>query len=479
MPHKLLFSLAILFSLTFISNLSVAHAEDCMHDPIYTQDWNAVVTTGARVRNIPCMETSTVITTLPVGEVVKIIASTDGYYQIRRTDGTEGWIGQWLVSATDKPFNEQITTTDNPPSSNEDSIFNTDSNTEESENPEDSPAPQTPPDHLTDINNHKYETAITYLFENKIISGYPDGTFKPDNTINRAEFLKMILNSAYSEKEIGSFNYCFTDVKNEWFSPFVCFAFRQKIVEGYSDGNFKPGNEISFVEAAKILVNTQKIPQEPDPEIWYYGYVKALEENNYIPKSIISLDKKITRGEMSEMLYRILEEKHDLSSQILLPEINKGPSDWTSLNKNGFIFSHPNWVGYMRNGWDYLSDEMKNIEGLDTKNYEQVDHYLVYYTKAVSTTASDESALKQSNWFGHPLISESYTNINGLAALRREYRASPGEVVNGRTVNYDEVIVVYTYRKSDKVAVLQYFNAHPPTQSEFVAQFEEIAKTMR
>jgi hypothetical protein len=425
------------------------------------------------------METSTVITTLPVGEVVKIIASTDGYYQIRRTDGTEGWIGQWLVSATDKPFNEQIATTDITPSSNDDSIFNTDSNTEESENPEDSPAPQTPPDHLTDINNHKYETAITYLFENKIISGYSDGTFKPDNTINRAEFLKMILNSAYTEKEIGSYNYCFTDVKNEWFSPFVCFAFRQKIVEGYGDGNFKPGNEISFVEASKILVNTQKIPQEPDPEIWYYGFVKALEENNYIPKSILSLDKKITRGEMSEMLYRILEENHDLPSQILLPDIYKGPSDWASFDKNGFIFSHPNWVGYIRHGWDYLSDELKNIEGLDTKNYEQVDHYLVYYTKAVSTTSSDESALKQSNWFGHPLKSESYTNINGLPALRREYRASPGEVVNGRTVNYDEIIIVYTYRKSDKVAVLEYFNAHPPTQSEFVAQFEEIAKTMR
>lgn len=466
MLKKLLFSLAIILTSVFFLP-TPAHAEDCMHDPIYTQDWNAIVTTGARVRDIPCMETSTVVTTLPVGEVVKVIASTDGYYQIRRTNGTQGWIGQWLVSATDKPFSSETPTQN---TDTNDSIFNTEPTTSE-----------TPviPDHLTDIKNHPYETAITYLFDNKIISGYPDGTFKPNQTINRAEFVKMIINSSYTESEIGSFNYCFTDVKNDWFAPFVCFAFKQKIIEGYADGNFKPGSEINFVESAKILAITQKLDYENDPEIWYYGFIKALENNNYIPKSILSLDKKITRGELSEILYRILEEKTDLPSQILLPEIDKGPSDWATFSKNNFSFSHPNWVGYMRNGWDYLSDELKNIEGLDTKNYEQVDHYLVAYTKSVSATASDETALKTSNWFGHPQVSESYTNINGLPALRREYRAYPGDTINGRTINYDEVIIVYTYRKSDKVAILQYFNAHPPTQAEFIALFEQIAKTMR
>ena len=85
--------LRILFStiiLTLIIGNQSASAEDCMHDPIYPTNWTAEVTTGVRVRSIPCMETSVVLSTLPVGEIVQVIAETDGYYQIKTANGTEG-----------------------------------------------------------------------------------------------------------------------------------------------------------------------------------------------------------------------------------------------------------------------------------------------------------------------------------------------------------------------------------------------------
>lgn len=72
-------------------------AMDCGADPVYDRSLSAVVTTGARVRDTACMTGSTVLTTLPVGAQVTIIAETDGWYKVRTAAGTEGWVGQWLL----------------------------------------------------------------------------------------------------------------------------------------------------------------------------------------------------------------------------------------------------------------------------------------------------------------------------------------------------------------------------------------------
>jgi hypothetical protein len=331
---------------------------------------------------------------------------------------------------------------------------------------------------LSDINGHPYENAIDYLLQKGIISGYPDGTFKPNQTVNRAEFTKMIVNAAMTIDTSVSLSMCFPDVKDQWFARYVCFARIKQIISGYPDGFFRPEQTINFVEASKILVLTNKLAYQ-NGDTWYYGYVKSLEDSKYIPVSITKLDQQVTRAELAEMLWRILQKKSDQTFSKVLPVINKGPAGWTAFSKDGFVFNHPSWVGYMRNGWDYLSDQLKNIEGLDTKNYEIVDHYLASYKVTVSASASDDAALNTKVWFGHPLVNSKYLTINGLPAMRREYRAYPGDVLNGRTIGYDEVIIVYTYRKGTSVKVMQYFNAHPPTAAEMIAIFEQIAATVR
>lgn len=73
----------------------------CGRDPIYEHDWSGTVTTGARVRNVACMDGSTVLTTLAVGTKVRIIAETDGWYKVKLSDGTRGWVGQWLLSKSE------------------------------------------------------------------------------------------------------------------------------------------------------------------------------------------------------------------------------------------------------------------------------------------------------------------------------------------------------------------------------------------
>ncbi|MBI4231718.1 endo alpha-1,4 polygalactosaminidase, partial [Candidatus Peregrinibacteria bacterium] len=159
---------------------------------------------------------------------------------------------------------------------------------------------------FSDINDETpYAKAILYAQENNIVKGYEDGSFKPGNEIDRSEFTKIIINALFPSSEIYGSN-CFPDVTDEWFAEFVCTAKRKNIIKGYSDNNFHPEYKISFAEGAKIISNSFGFPGSDDPELWYKEYEKNLSEKNAVPESIKYIDQKINRGEMVEIIWRLL-----------------------------------------------------------------------------------------------------------------------------------------------------------------------------
>jgi uncharacterized protein YkwD len=81
-----------------------AMAGECFSDPIYDHDWTGTVTTGAFVRDLACMEGSTVMTTLAVGTTLAVTGETDGWWRVQLSDGTTGWVGDWLLSVTEASF---------------------------------------------------------------------------------------------------------------------------------------------------------------------------------------------------------------------------------------------------------------------------------------------------------------------------------------------------------------------------------------
>ncbi len=161
------------------------------------------------------------------------------------------------------------------------------------------------------LSTHANAQAIEYLQQRGVISGYADGTFRPDSTLNRAEFAKIL--------DPGDFNpsgcltvQSFPDVAvDAWYGPSVCVLKSRKIISGYADGTFKPSQQISFVEAAKIIVLSdmdQKGDTLPDTasEPWYKVYVTYLADKHAIPTNITSFDQLLTRGQMAEIRYRLL-----------------------------------------------------------------------------------------------------------------------------------------------------------------------------
>lgn len=160
-----------------------------------------------------------------------------------------------------------------------------------------------------------YHTAISDLYAKKILHGYADNTFQPENSINRAEFMKILIEAIQSDFSKQKLTYpkdCFSDVPvNDWYAPYVCFAKNQKIISGYSDGTFRPSAEINLAEAVKMIVNAFQLPPGTIGEEWYTVYLNAMGNLNYIPPTFKTLSQTVNRGEMAEMIWRVLEDKRD------------------------------------------------------------------------------------------------------------------------------------------------------------------------
>ncbi len=151
---------------------------------------------------------------------------------------------------------------------------------------------------------HPFGATIEYLKNNGMVKGYPDGTFAPESSISRAEFITIVVASI--DKNPTGEN-CFKDVQKQWFARFVCSAKNKGLISGYADGNFKPQNNINFAEASAVLARAYNLkPATPaNGEPWYKPIVSKLAVSKAIPVTIDYLDKKLSRAESSEMIWRL------------------------------------------------------------------------------------------------------------------------------------------------------------------------------
>ncbi len=164
-----------------------------------------------------------------------------------------------------------------------------------------------------DIISHPYRDAIQSLWQRGVVVGYPHEkgpAFKPDQAINRAEFLKMIMLAAGVELT-GSgqtVEGCFNDVAQEWFAEHICRAKARGIVEGYGDGYFRPNDTVNLAEALKIILRTYEVEVESAPadEPWYLPYQnKAQKMGVFDLLKLSSIEAELSRADMSQLILAI------------------------------------------------------------------------------------------------------------------------------------------------------------------------------
>ncbi|WP_261303842.1 S-layer homology domain-containing protein [Paenibacillus andongensis] len=168
---------------------------------------------------------------------------------------------------------------------------------------------------LRDINGYWAEDAINEWIGNGLISGYADQTFQPDKVITRAEFI-LLVNKAFGY--LHKDDQTFKDVSLEkWFYNDVAKAKYAGYISGFDDGSFRPDQPISREQAAKIIYqliqlkdvlpksDTRTFLDEQQMSDWSKPYIKAVASEGYLkgyPDQSFRPQKSITRAEAVVML---------------------------------------------------------------------------------------------------------------------------------------------------------------------------------
>ncbi len=106
-----------------------------------------------------------------------------------------------------------------------------------------------------------YNNAISTLSNAGIVSGYPDGTFRPNAPITRAEMSKIIALFAKLDKT----NDRFTDIAGHWAEAYIRLAAGNGWIEGYPDGSFRPNQSITRAETVTMINRVlERVPSEED-----------------------------------------------------------------------------------------------------------------------------------------------------------------------------------------------------------------------
>lgn len=168
-----------------------------------------------------------------------------------------------------------------------------------------------------------YQESVTYLKDKGSIGGYPDGLFHPQDTINRAEFLKLVFRSKGAVEPVTED--CFADVPADaWFAPFVCAAKRRDIVGGYTVGSrqlFKPDQPIVFAEAIKMAVLSYgNEVAEGSGEQWYKPYIDVLDTQKILTSWSYIPWAPITRERAADLIARFVRHDEDR----VIPNLSSG-----------------------------------------------------------------------------------------------------------------------------------------------------------
>ncbi|MBQ2941896.1 MAG: S-layer homology domain-containing protein, partial [Clostridia bacterium] len=164
----------------------------------------------------------------------------------------------------------------------------------------------------TEFSDIDYSTptgiSIEALVEKNIITGFPDGTYKAEQTLTRAEFAKIIVcflgSSTESNQDSG-----FPDVDNvggsaHWAKAYIKIAKDMKIIDGFPDGTFAPDAPVTYEQAVKMIMCALGFTNLSYPD----GYIQlAMQKKLFVNSTHTSgQSAAITRGTTAIFIYNAL-----------------------------------------------------------------------------------------------------------------------------------------------------------------------------
>ena len=184
------------------------------------------------------------------------------------------------------------------------------------------PTPNMGPGQFSDLGSHWAEAFIQGLVNKNLIRGFPDGTFKPEASITRAEYAAIITSTFNLPRQIGTGTGTFTDVAaNFWAASAITQAASMGFVSGFPDGTFRPQQNLTRVQALVSLVSGLGLTGGNTDLLLFYGDRASIPSYateaiatatqrglvvNYPKPEQLEPMRNITRAEVSALIYQAL-----------------------------------------------------------------------------------------------------------------------------------------------------------------------------
>ncbi len=159
-----------------------------------------------------------------------------------------------------------------------------------------------------DIKGHKYEKEMAELKEWGYVTGYEDNAYHPDRTLTRAEAAQMMRMALYPLEPFEDLEYeqVFSDVVlSNWACEPVYILSTQRVINGFPDGTFRPMENVTVVQALNMCLKMTGYSDyiEKDTIPWYNGVVSAAVKYGFTDGLTLEPEKDITRGEMAKLIH--------------------------------------------------------------------------------------------------------------------------------------------------------------------------------
>lgn len=169
--------------------------------------------------------------------------------------------------------------------------------------------------------------------------GYPDGTFRPDASMTRGEMASMLRRLV--DAEALSLKTPFKDVgEDAWYAEDIALLVERKVVSGYPDGSFRPDEEITRAEFAQILANLKHLEEKKDTRFtdlagnWAKEAIAAVEEKGWVrgyPDETFRPRGAVTRAEAVAIVNRMLDLK-------IKEDLKDEWSPWSDLSADHWAY---------------------------------------------------------------------------------------------------------------------------------------------
>lgn len=191
---------------------------------------------------------------------------------------------------------------------------------------------------FTDVESTYFgRTAIVYLSQQGVIEGYSDGSFRPFAPVNRAELAKLLVEAFPMQQDYTQTPLLLRDItQGQWFSTSIQELLSRKVVQGYPDQTFRPGNPVTRAEAVKMLLlasgtddttiqtkyqswqrsggSLGDIFIDVSGDAWYSPYLYVahqqglLQGKETVDGLLAAPLESLSRGEAAQFLFRLLTE---------------------------------------------------------------------------------------------------------------------------------------------------------------------------